>query len=175
MVFAVGSSKRKPATKPKASAPTKSGAKRLSFKGLAPSTYPQPIRWKLDVDYLDQLSQEERAWLSRFLDQHYGNNFRDATLDEWPVLKRREAYGHQHAARRDAYGDTRVDFIEESRGGYAPTDDTNRDWSESPSYLDSPQYKTALADFRTASKDKSSPEYAAALRRVRQFTDGTED
>ena len=61
------------------------------------------MSWAVDVDYVGQLSGEDKAWLGQFLDRHYGGDFRGPSEAEWSDDARRAAYRRKNSANRDLY------------------------------------------------------------------------
>lgn len=142
-------------------APKKSRRTRRRETGPRPGGYPKPLRWKIDYDYLDALSPDELEWLANFSDGHYGGDFRNqAALDRgaepWDADQRRAAYTDKRAARQDAYGlgDAvgRVDYAngQDPRDVYPdePAPVVEGDWSRTPEYLNTEEYKQALEEYR---------------------------
>ncbi len=79
--------------------------------GLDSSRYAQSIRWRLDFDYLDQLSEKDREWLIReFVNPYYNAEFRKGVEHRWSPAAKREMYTAKNVARRDLYSS------EEGRG-----------------------------------------------------------
>ncbi len=155
--------------------PVKGKSKRKpSTYGLYPKNYPKPIRWKIDQEYASKLSTEDRAWLARFNDAYYGNNFRDATDAEWSTAQKREAYRQNHTARRDTYECAGVEFTEDMIWEPQATVDT--DWADTPTYLDKPEYQAALKAYRAAAEgDRKAPEFYRAKRALEALVEERED
>lgn len=66
--------------------------------------FSKAIRWKVDSDYTNKLSPQDKAWLLAFQDAEYANNFKD--LEQWqPISKatKKAIMDNNNAARRDVY------------------------------------------------------------------------
>ena len=61
------------------------------------------MSWAVDLDYVHQLSPEEKAWMAQFLDRHYGGDFRGPSEAEWTDAARRAAYRRKNSANRDLF------------------------------------------------------------------------
>lgn len=57
----------------------------------------------MDLDYVHQLSPEEKAWMGQFLDRHYGGDFRGPSEAEWTDAARKAAYRRKNSANRDLF------------------------------------------------------------------------
>ena len=144
--------------------PRKKGGKGKHLYGIYPQTHPKPIRQYVDYDYIDRLSPEEQAWLAEFTDRHYGADFRGDK--KWSTKARRVRYNAKNSANRDLYSIkdvsgllVRPDSVPVPRG--TEREDGNG-WLENIAakeqdlvtptqrYLNSPEYKAALAEFREA-------------------------
>lgn len=69
---------------------------------MDPRNHLKAVRWKIDIDYADELSDEEKLWLSDFLDGHYSAYFKH--LDDskgWDKVKKRASEAARRAARRE--------------------------------------------------------------------------
>lgn len=59
----------------------------------------------LDMDYIDDLNEEEKAWLNKFMDEelnaHFKNDERDITQSK---EEKKEIYGKNNARNRCIYG-----------------------------------------------------------------------
>ena len=115
-----------------------------NLHGLYPRNFPKTVSGYVDQDYVHTLSPKEKEWLARFNDEHYGACFRgnsEATPEE-----RRESYRRKNSANADLYG------IAATRLGELPSTlaDTQdeRDHAAGPEYLDTPEYREALARYR---------------------------
>jgi hypothetical protein len=130
--------------------------------GLYAKNYTKPVQWKVDFDYLDKLSDEERRWLSDFSNSYYGGDFRSQHGSVWFPHERREAHVAKNAARRDVYAlgqvSNRVDFIpdlekpprvEESKAPrFEIPANPKADFSPTPEYLNSESYRAAVEEYR---------------------------
>jgi hypothetical protein len=104
----------------------------------------------VDIDYAHKLSPEERAWMSDFLDGHYNARFRTEGTRDWSDEEKREAYRRKNDRNKDALTAAQnrdgVDALEDHPD---LTPDAPPDWSDSPAYLDSPEYKAARERVRS--------------------------
>lgn len=90
------------------------------------------MRYKVDYDYIDRLSDAEKAWLEKATNEIVGG-----TGGGYPA---------KNAANRDAL--THPDGCA-LLGAIAADEAASRgDWAPTPEYLDTPEYKAALAGFR---------------------------
>ena len=84
---------------------SKGGASRRSEKypGLKPHLHPR-TRWEyMDQDYFKDLSEEEKAFASKFNEEFYGASFKEEdNLHETDELKR-ECYRRNNYRNRDIY------------------------------------------------------------------------
>lgn len=119
-----------------------------------PGKQPLSVSWRIDADYLDSLSEKDREWYEDFCHKYYGADFRDDK--DWTPEERREAFTDRNRANSDL-----VTFpVELESGAWVASttlratylermaESPDRDMSESPSYLESEEYKQARADFR---------------------------
>jgi len=118
--------------------------KRGGSTGLAAATFPRSVAWRVDQDYAERLSTDERQWLAEFNDSYYGADFRGVVEGRWSTDERREVYRAKNAANRDlmtcdvpAHG---LDLPEET----VELDELQLD--DGP--LDEPRYKTAREAYR---------------------------
>ena len=118
--------------------------KRGGSTGLAAATFPRSVAWRVDQDYAERLSGDERQWLAEFNDSYYGADFRGVVEGRWSTDERREVYRAKNAANRDlmtcdvpAHG---LDLPEET----VELDELQLD--DGP--LDEPRYKTAREAYR---------------------------
>ena len=75
--------------------------KRGGSTGLAAATFPRSVAWRVDQDYAERLSGDERQWLAEFNDSYYGADFRGVVEGRWSTDERREVYRAKNAANRD--------------------------------------------------------------------------
>ena len=119
-------------------------ARRKNLHGLNPYTFPRSVRWKVDQDYLNKLSPEEKEWLSRFNDNYIGADFRTDKENAWSPEERRVVYRAKNAAGRDVFTSGLVDA--------KTPPERKTEFEDSldlpPEYLNSQDYKDALKDFR---------------------------
>lgn len=59
-----------------------------------------------DIDYWNKLSDEEKKWLNKFVDEHDKNYFTSAPVHDTPELKRK-CYQNDDARRRDIWNNFR--------------------------------------------------------------------
>lgn len=145
--------------------------KKTGTWGIRPRCYPKPLRWKVDWDYVHQLSPEERQWLATFGDNFYGADFRGDTEETWSTEQRRVSYSQKNAVNADLYGIGSVtgtlEFLEDQKNqrvenmatSYAPPDE----------YLDSEPYKAAREEFRrhlAKNRQNSNPAPSPLLDRA---------
>jgi hypothetical protein len=151
---------------------------RRPVHGLYPKNFPRSVKWKVDQDYLDRLTDEEREWLSQFNDHYYGAKFpKDRSLTTWDADERRQAYRDKNVANADYYAKCPPELvIPWNPGAFATTrgqsgdldnaDDSyvrsladeslwvdpcvhpQPDYSPAPAYLEREEYKTARTEFR---------------------------
>lgn len=70
------------------------------FKGLSPNAHYRHARDFVDIDYDDQLSDEDAEWMANFLDSYYCGRFK-VDDDKNPVKDRKDCYRRAHRQRRD--------------------------------------------------------------------------
>ena len=71
--------------------------------GLEVKSFPKHKQWKVDQDYIKDLSPEEREWLGKFNQEYYRNRFtKEDNLHNTPELKR-ACYSNENASNRDLY------------------------------------------------------------------------
>ncbi len=148
--------------------------------GACPAAHQVPHRWKIDYDYVRTLSLEDEHWLAEFSDCYYAGDFKsDAETRAWSPQERRRAFTARNAGWADAY----------ARAGPAgalwPISDDGRELAdridlEEParrqdmSYLDTPEYREALANYRRTlaqgRRDMSPkhPQHDKALEHLRR-------
>ena len=119
--------------------------KRGGTTGLAASTFPRSVAWRVDQDYADRLGPEDRQWLAAFNDNFYGADFRDTSLETWSTDARREVYRAKNAANRDLM------TVDIPNHGYDVPEETAEledavAFDDGP--LDSPPYKAAREAYR---------------------------
>jgi hypothetical protein len=129
----------------------------------APALYgrnhPRSIRWQVDYDYLRKLSPAEQQWLAQFTDEYHSGA---VPASGGEILRARDevraAYRAKNAANRDVY--TRID--ENWQDVLAPG---HPDEEYTPGYLDSQEYKAALAAVRAllSDNDRENPKYTEEL------------
>ena len=135
--------------------------KRGGSTGLAAATFPRSVAWRVDQDYAERLSGDERRWLAEFNDSYYGADFRGVPEGRWSTSERREVYRAKNAANRDlmtvdipTHG---LDFPEETvEFDELPLSD------DGP--LEDPRYKTA----REAYRKDPSPANRVRLNQARR-------
>lgn len=155
--------------------------------------HPLSIKWRVDMDYVDKLSPEQKQWMAGFIDAHYSGDFRGAPESDWPTVERRKSYTNKNVANADCYHGLENEHL--LTGFDAPVsarfnnltrlDKSNAqkvsdcipalptDLSPTPEYLNSPEYKKALAEYRAnlnqtrrVCKPKETSAYFVALNNL---------
>jgi hypothetical protein len=134
--------------------------KARSTYGLYARNYPKSVRDRLDIDYADKLTPELRVKLAGLLDQIHGADFRAAGATQDRDF-RRARYREKNAANKDIWGLGLRDMGEPVTAGTLL--DPGGDHNPGPVYLESPQYKQALAEYREALDRKASERVKARL------------
>ena len=119
--------------------------KRGGTTGLAASTFPRSVAWRVDQDYADRLSGEDRQWLADFNDRFYGADFRGETSVAWSTDERRQVYRAKNAANRDLM------TVDIPNHGYDVPEETvelEEAVALDDGPLDSPPYKAAREAYR---------------------------
>ncbi len=159
----------------------KSGERRKRPYGLAPRSFSPTVRDQVDQDYVDKLSDEEREWLAKFNQAFYDGSFRafppaeesisSDTLEEgtWSPEERRVAYRANNARKRDAFGRARgVGSLTYAGGADAEAfADEAQALDATPTYLDSAEWKAAVAAWRKHIDEKTTHTPAGRLARWR--------
>lgn len=71
--------------------------------GLEVKSFPKHKQWKVDQDYIQTLSEEDRQWLGQFNQEYYRNRFtKENNLHNTKELKR-ACYSNENASNRDLY------------------------------------------------------------------------
>jgi hypothetical protein len=121
--------KRKP--KGKSSTPVKRRRKSHKKKqtklwGLERLTFPKAIQHVLDMDYIAELNDDEKRWLSEFNASYYGNTFpskhksgRKTNMFDKAGIPRKELYDQTNARNRDIFS-KRYKFNETFQGIAVP-------------------------------------------------------
>jgi hypothetical protein len=145
--------------------------------GLHARYFPRPVQWQLECDYLHKLSDEDKAYLSQFNDEFHGAAFAEDKPIHNTVELRRERYRAKNHANADAYGlaaaGRRLDYMDDELAGKL-SDRNERDQSPLPRYLESDEYREALAEFRehlpknNKNKTVITPELTKAQRRLKK-------
>lgn len=111
---------------------------------------PKQRAWMLDCDYYDKLNVEEKRFYAQFNDEYYRSDFRYAKPMHKTAEQKRERYNMQNENYRDAYA--RAQVTGDLYLGGSPSTDGRQagpvDFMPSPSYLDTLEYKTAVAELR---------------------------
>lgn len=160
--------KRSRASASKAEQVAKRSGARGSHYGLHPRAFPAPVQWKVDQDYLEKLTEEEKVFLARFNECFYGADFRKDPNGEWSREERQKTYRAKNTVNRDAYEITRVSgrlhFSADTPKAPEGAEGAGaRDGSRTPSYLNSETYKVALEELRMA-LDRKPRDDARILR-----------
>jgi hypothetical protein len=159
--------------------------KRRGTYAVYPRNHPRSVRWKVDYDYIDQLSPDEKEWLARFTDEYTGADFRGTPNLHQTAEQRRERYNAKNMANRGVAAATELQQLGDN-GAYRDRDLTKRlgrslitehrsvareipalpfDTAPTPSYQAYPAYQAALAEFRALLDAK--PRDEKALNKVR--------
>jgi len=78
---------------------------RSKHPALNPKFAPKVRKDYLDFDYLDQLSEEEKDWLNKFVDEELHASFKNDKRDLNRTKKdRRRVYSNNNSRNRDLYG-----------------------------------------------------------------------
>lgn len=169
----------------------KKSKKRRGTFGAYGKNHPAAVAWRVDADYLNKLTQEEREWYAAFCDKYYGGDFRGEGGGEWTEEEKREAYIDKNRANSDAYTNYQYDaesdtwrprllprHFEMNEHAGVLAEDPNRDLTEVPDYLDDPEYKAALAEFRrhlhpgrAPREPVDTPELRRAREKVKEIVD----
>lgn len=151
--------------------PAAKSSKGRNVYGLYRRNHPRSISWRVDYDYTDRLSPEEREWLSEFTDRFYGGDFRGDPGQEWSPAERRKAYVDKNVANVDLYsaldGANLLDPIDEQFELESPKVDVG----PTPSFLSTDDYKSAVNQFRShlaPGRKPVSPEDTPAFRAARR-------
>lgn len=160
--------------------PTNSRKSRGTF-GLYARNFPASVKSRVDFDYREKLTDEDRLWLAQFADNYYGADFRGNPGD-WSTTDKRRAYVAKNCANSDLFGAieaNRTDDLQD-HPGLASSDE--QDLSDEPAYLRSPEYKAALAAYRALLdpgrkpvSPKNSPALRRALERLRRIVNAQEN
>jgi hypothetical protein len=128
---------------------------------LNAATFPRSVAWRVDQDYLGQLSSSDKAWLAGFNDRYYGADFRGPSDSEWSTDERREVYRNKNRANRDlmtcALPAEDVDLPQ-------PSVELEELSVDDLDYLDASGYKAARAAYR----DDPSPANRVRLNQFRR-------
>jgi hypothetical protein len=75
------------------------------YPGLKRYNFPLNTREYVDQDYTNNLTPEEKEWLSKFNDEYYGGKVRkgDKTALNKKELHRKDCKDRQHAIEEDAF------------------------------------------------------------------------
>lgn len=140
------------------------------------------MQWRVDYDYIDALSPEERKWLSHFSDAYYGGDFRKVDVEEWGPEERSDVNRTKNASRTDAHtlaaiGIWDADGLTDVADLAEELESPELDPSPAPEYLEEPLYKEAREDFRKylapgrrTEDPKTHPHYYRARSRLKKVT-----
>lgn len=125
------------------------------------------VRDKVDYDYLDKLTDEDREKLALMTDAVIGAEPKALAALNVPEARKREIYREKNAANRDLYANVKgrkrlYSLSVETYDGVATGDE-----SPTPAYLEAPEYKAALREYRDAIDAKDAGRRAAAEERMR--------
>lgn len=169
----------------------RSRGKRSSLPhGLNPKTFPLSVREFVEIDYAHKLSSEEKEFLGRFNDQYHGAAYTKSDQEnETPkeTAARREAYRRKNKANGDVYAVARASglAVASNFGESGETaiveclpSDENQDWTDPEGYLESAEYRRALARVRAhlpnnpRNKVRNTPELRAAYAALERAKKG---
>lgn len=128
-------------------------------------SFPRSVRWKVDQDYVEELTPAQREFLKLFNDEYYGAKFRKST--EWSTEEKRQSYRDKNVANADSYAKCPPELVEEL--SEALIDESPREAGPTPTYLDSPEYKEARDSFREhldPSRRELAPKPSPSLNRA---------
>lgn len=132
--------------------------------GTSPRSFVASVRPFIDQDYVKKLSPDEQDWLGTFNTNFYNGDFRKVRPDQpWSSDARRVSYRAKNAANRDAAHmlEMRLDTIRidipprqksDGSGDFFTWElpATDRDTSNAPAYLNTPEYRRLVWAFRDA-------------------------
>lgn len=165
-------------------------ARKTKTYGLYSRNFPKSVRDRVDIDYGHKLTPELRAWLAGKLDEIHGADFRASGATKSKTF-RRARYREKNAANRDIWGHGLRDNNDPryADGDTGPRVSQKQLWphnsssryeavsvfeaatgqtaaeEHSPGYLNSPEYKAALENFRNTNP-KNVRAMRAALRKL---------
>lgn len=93
------------------SAPIRKARKRdrETFKGLKKGLFSKIKQEYFDFDYIDSLSDDEKSWLSRFINEYLGANLSsDEQKFHTSKEHRKDVFDRNNARQRDIYGVSRA-------------------------------------------------------------------
>ncbi len=152
--------------------------KKRNDAGALPCNYARSVREYVDWDYANKLSKEDREWLAWFGDCYYGADFRTDTENLWSPTERRARYAFKNSANRGEAFSTVPPPLRESDQDY-DTEALDQDWEPTPEYLNSPEYKTALAAYRATlapgrpADPEETPKHYRAQKRLENIVGET--
>lgn len=113
-----------PASLSPSKTPTQLRKERNKYTGLDPSLHPKTRQELFDQDYIDKLSDDEKAWLSKFNDEWTGASLEKASEPEnWhknhhsTKALRKDVTDKNNSRNRDLYSQART------QGWIAPLED----------------------------------------------------
>lgn len=175
-------------------------AKRNTY-ALSQKNHPLSVGWRVDFDYTKQLTPEQKLWLSDFVDGYYSGDFGGEESSKLSTKDRRDSYTRKNVANADCYhglenerlltgldapltGQKNNNLTRLIRGSERSNIQKVSDTIPSlplaaepvPAYLNSQEYKEALAQFRSTlnptrriCKPKETPEYLAAQENLNKI------
>lgn len=78
-------------------------SKKKTLYHLTKNRLPKNMRWMQDIDYIEQLTDDEKEWLNKFLKEYYDGNVPkdgDENLHHSTKL-RRDCYSRKNRQNRD--------------------------------------------------------------------------
>lgn len=157
----------------------KNPRKGAGLAGVNPTAHQLPHRWKLDYDYLKDLSLADLRWLAEFSDCYYAGDFRSDPDKAWESSERRAVFTSRNAGWADAYaragpGGALRTLSDDQHELADRIDDQEPARGQDMSYLDTHEYRGALAEYRatlaTGRRDVSpkNPHHTEALERLKR-------
>jgi hypothetical protein len=85
--------------------PSKKRRNKIKYPGFEKKYTTRMRQEYLDIDYVDQLNDDEKEWLNRFLEEELNSQFKnDGTDFNKTKAERKKIYDRENARYRDLYG-----------------------------------------------------------------------